>query len=216
MICGDYQLPGDGAVAVDTKKDIAELIGDIQFKAMAKKDIMAAIVNIWSKNNIAYADKDFVYKLITDDDYDRFVEKELSDYCFEKYIPENVLKELQALYVKRHGFFHRGLIRAKYYGVKLYILVENTDGVTDINSLFKWVNPRSRIMIRGNEVVGWTKGGEPKYNRVRKYPHCMQGSQLAKACLTMQLRYGCTFQFCTPEQSGKRIVELLTNYHSPT
>ena len=39
LICGDYQIAGNGSVAVDTKFSIQELIGDIQFKAMSKKDI---------------------------------------------------------------------------------------------------------------------------------------------------------------------------------
>ena len=39
LYCGDYTLPSNQSVCVDTKKDIAELIGDIQFKKMSKREI---------------------------------------------------------------------------------------------------------------------------------------------------------------------------------
>lgn len=208
--CGDYQLPGDGSMAIDSKKDIQELIGDIQFKAMGKTEIAHRIAEIWSSCEIRFLKPNDMYHLITDDDTDRFAEKEISDYCFQNSIPEGALKRFQELYVKRHGFFHRGLIRAKNYGVKLYILVENKDGVTDIDSLFRWVNPRRKILVRTNEVIGWTKNGNPKYKRVQKYPNCMMGQQLAKACITMEKKYGCTFLFCRPDEAAPKIIELLT------
>lgn len=208
--CGDYQLPSDGSVAVDTKKDIQELIGDIQFKAMSKNQIHMRIRDIAIQYCIT--ENDFlenIYHLITDDDSDRFVEKELSDYCFQKDIPEGALKEFQNLYVKRHGFFHRGLIRAKNYGVQLYVLVENKDGVTDLSSLSNWENPRRKIMVNGPEQIGFYKNGKPKYRKVQKFPNCMMGEQLAKACWTMEEKYGVKFVFCRPEESAEMILKLL-------
>lgn len=206
--CGDYQLPGDGSIAIDTKKDIQELIGDIQFRATSKKEIKQEVDKIWNDNSIR-GDQNDIYHLITDDDSERFPEKEISNYCFTNSIPEGVLKEFQNLYVKRHGFFHRGLVRAKNYGVKLYILVDNKDGVTDIDSLFRWVNPRRKIMINSNQIIGHWKNGKPRYKKVQKYPSCMMGSQLAKACLTMEKKYGCTFLFVKPEEAAPKIIELL-------
>ena len=35
------------------------------------------------------------------------------------------------------------------------------------------------------------------------------GEQLALAMRTMENRYGCSFEFCDPENSGKKIIELL-------
>jgi hypothetical protein len=29
--------------------------------------------------------------------------------------------------------------------------------------------------------------------------------------MTLQAKYGCTFVFCSPEDAGKKIVEILTN-----
>lgn len=208
--CGDYQLPGDGSIAIDTKKDIQELIGDIQFRTISKKEIKQEINKIWDNNNLIRGNQEDIYHLITDDDSERFAEKEISDYCFHYGIQESVLKKFQELYIKRHGFFHRGLVRAKNYNVKLYILVDNKDGITDIDSLFRWENPRRKIMVNSNQVVGHWKNGRPKYQKIQKYPNCMMGAQLAKACLTMEKKYGCTFLFVKPEEAALKIIELLT------
>ena len=208
--CGDYQLPRDGSVAIDTKKDIQELIGDIQFNAMSQKDIRKKLSDIGNINGIPEERMQEIFELIVADDSDRFAEKQISDYCFRNGIPEGALKEFQNLYVKRHGFFHRGIVRAKNYGVKLYILVDNKDGVADIDSLFRWVNPRRKIYVGTNEVTSWTKNGNPRYKKVQKYPNCMMGEQLAKACITMEKKYGCTFLFCRPEEAAPKIIKLLS------
>lgn len=39
----------------------------------------------------------------------------------------------------------------------------------------------------------------------------IDGSQLFTAMETMSARYGCTFEFCTPERTGERIKEILEN-----
>lgn len=265
LICGDYQIAGNGSVAVDTKFSIQELIGDIQFKAMSKKDVKLAIDKIWAELDLIQGGWSAIYHIITDDDDERFVEKEISEYCWKNKIEGNIIiqkmmekkgnvnvctkynyipypanyelykakmkeyneahknefsisyetttveAELQNLYVKRHGFFHRGLVRAKNYGVKLHILVDNEDGVADINSLFSWVNPRRKILVNSSEQIGWYKNGKPRYRKVPKFPNCMMGEQLAKACLTMQLRYGCEFHFCKPSEAGAEVIRLLTH-----
>ena len=66
--------------------------------------------------------------------------------------------------------------------------------VRSVDDLFSWVNPRLFI---------W-KGGK------QKYPAATKGAVLAKCCLTMSEKYGCEFQFCQPEESGARIIQLLT------
>lgn len=207
LICGDYQLPGDGSIAVDTKFSIQELEGDITFHAIPQKDIKQKLSEISMRDR----DREVFFHLVVDDDSERFPEKEITDYAYSIDMPEGEMKKVQELYVKRHGFFHRGLIRAKNYGVKLYVLVDNRDGVTDVKSLFKWVNPRRRVMVTDrNKIIGFNKNNTPKYARVQKYPHCMMGEQLAKACITMEKKYGVKFLFCTPEESATIIVELLT------
>lgn len=137
LYVGDYTLPTNQSVCVDSKKDIAELIGDI---------------------------------------------------CG-----------------KQHDRFRAELVRAQESGIKLYILVENKGGeightgvfnktITDLSQLHSWKNPRLFIRYKGKQ----------------KYPQATRGITLQKACYTMQKKYGVTFLFCHPDDSGKIIVELLT------
>ena len=135
---GDYTLPTDQSICIDTKRDIAELIGDI---------------------------------------------------CG-----------------KQHDRFREELKRAQDAGIKLIILVEDDGGycdrkktirndpVTTLQDLFRWKNPRLFIFQGGKQ----------------KYPKATKGATLAKACMTMQKKYGCEFLFCRTADSGKMIVEILT------
>lgn len=105
---------------------------------------------------------------------------------------------------KQHERFRDELILAKNNGIKLFVVVENKGGrigkssvfnptITRLEDLSKWKNPRSFIF----------KGGK------QAYPNATRGVSLMKACFTLKARYGCEFVFCTPEESGKKIVELL-------
>ena len=87
-----------------------------------------------------------------------------------------------------HVRFKNECIKARDCGAQLYILVENTDGITTIDEVHKWINPD--LVYR---------------------PRAITGERLEKAMKTMSERYGVKFEFCTPEQSAKRIMELLKN-----
>lgn len=77
---------------------------------------------------------------------------------------------------------------AKAAGCKLIILVENEVGISDISQVHSWVNPRAIYS-----------------------PKCVQGPRLQKAMETISERYGVLFMFCRPEESAKKIVEILSN-----
>jgi len=209
LYCGDYTLPANQSVCVDTKKDIAELIGDIQVKQMAKREIKDRVHAICLGNGIATGGEEPIYNAICDDDTDRFAEKDINDVCYLYGIPESIIASFQALYVKRHGFFHRGLKRAQNSKIKLYILIANNDGVSSLEDLFRWHNPRLDWMKYSNQIIGYWKNGKPRYKKVQKYPTATKGESLAKACITMQNKYGCEFIFCSPEEQGKKVLELL-------
>jgi ribosome-associated protein len=88
------------------------------------------------------------------------------------------------------GAEHRRFINeckaAKAAGCQLIILIENEDGISDISQVHTWINPRSVYSDK-----------------------CVQGARLQKAMETIQERYGVSFQFCNPEESAQRIMELL-------
>lgn len=106
---------------------------------------------------------------------------------------------------KQHPRFRDECILAQNNGIKLYVLIENNDGVRTINDVFGWQNPR---MHNYNKIKYMHSIG--KYQSV-KLPKSSptSGQALAKALLTMQLRYGVEFLFCSPEEAGAKILELL-------
>lgn len=205
LYCGDYTLPADQSVCIDTKKDIQELIGDIQVRAMPKKDIKQKVFKISEENHIAFDDAERIYHAICDDDTDRFAEKEINEMCFFYGISESIISEFQKLYIKRHGFFHRGLKRAQNSGIQLIILVANEDGVTELDQLAFWKNPR---MDRYNKIQYMHSTGRWK-NIKLPGSEPMNGERLAKACRTMQDKYGCEFVFCREDEQGNKVLELL-------
>lgn len=86
-----------------------------------------------------------------------------------------------------HKRFINELKLAQELGTTLYVLVENEDGIEDLDDVYTWQNPRTEYS-----------------------PNCIQGPRLWKAMKTIQERYGCTFLFCAPEDAAEMIVDLLT------
>ena len=87
-----------------------------------------------------------------------------------------------------HRRFREECKLAQYCGGQLVILIENTNGYRCIDDVVAWVNPNQR-----------------------KTAQSIEGPRLAKAMRTMSERYGVRFLFCTPEESGRRIIQLLEN-----
>ena len=87
---------------------------------------------------------------------------------------------------EEHERFRRELIKARDNGCHLYVLVENDEGIHNLNDVRRWVNPR-----------------------LIDNPRAITGDRLAKAMATMQERYGVTFCFCSPENAGEAIRYLL-------
>ena len=87
-----------------------------------------------------------------------------------------------------HNRFREECKLAQRCGARLVMLIENRNGFTCIDDVVLWINPNYRKTARS-----------------------IDGPRLAKAMHTMSERYGVEFLFCTPEESGRRIVELLEN-----
>ncbi len=200
--CGDYTLINDRSIVVDTKKDLQELISDIQVKTMPLKEIRPAVHEIFEKYGLSGVSEEKMSRIIFDSDVGRYPEKEILVICNENGFCDEAEKAFQKLYVKRRGFFHRGLKRAEFGDVRLYVLVENKNDIHSIEDLDHWQNPRAKMQR-------WvtTPGGERR--KVLKYPNAMSGETLAKALNTMQERYGVIFKFCSPEESGAMVLKLL-------
>lgn len=96
---------------------------------------------------------------------------------------------------QEHDRFRRELIGARDAGCKLYVLVENDDGVACLADLAGWVESQEDFALR--------------VQAKRR----LKGDRLAKACATMEERYGATFLFCAPEDAARTVCELLGVEH---
>ena len=153
-------------------------------------DKVADVINRKNERRIPVKMMDFVgtYNVVVDTKKD--IQELVSDICG-----------------KQHERFRDELIFAQNNGIKLYILVENefewinqkkgicNNPVNNLNDLMHWKNKRAFIWKNGKQV----------------YPNATKGSALAKACMTIEKKYGCKFVFCRPSEAGSRVVYLLEN-----
>ena len=86
--------------------------------------------------------------------------------------------------VKEKRRFREECVLANSVGARLIILVEDSR-ITEVGDLF-------------GRSIGLANG------------QIVSGDQLARTMSVMHERYGVEFEFCKPENTGKRIVELLT------
>lgn len=87
---------------------------------------------------------------------------------------------------EEHDRFRRELLKARDMGTHLYILIENDEQIRSLMDVTRWVNPR-----------------------LIDSPKAITGMRLAKAMRTMEIRYGCNFVFCAPEESAMLICRIL-------
>lgn len=107
---------------------------------------------------------------------------------------------------QQHARFRDEFILAQNNGISLYVLIENEDGITCLDDVPRWINPR---LQRYNKIKDMHNLGKWKSVSLPKSAPT-KGETLAKAMRTMEQKYGVTFLFCKPEESGARIIELLT------
>lgn len=115
------------------------------------------------------------------------------DYALVSPISIDTKKDMEEIAGEIGGASHKTFIAeckgAKDAGCKLIILVENTEGITDISQVHDWKNPRTPYS-----------------------PKCIQGPRLQKAMQTITERYGTEFWFCHPSDSAKIIADTLEKY----
>ena len=116
------------------------------------------------------------------------------DYCLPPKAAVDTKASIYELAYDRdhdHKRFRDGLIRARDAGVRLYIVVENDEGVRDLQDLRQWREDAAHF-------------AERIHARRR-----LEGTRLAKACVTLSDRYGPVFLFCAPEESAALVSQLL-------
>ena len=104
--------------------------------------------------------------------------------------------ELYSDLIQDHVRFRNECLNAQRYGIKLYILVENTHGFKALNDLHKWKNPL------------WYRYWQAKKKGSNQKPPATNLA-LIKIMYSMNKKYGVEFLFCSTEEAGAKIVALL-------
>lgn len=95
----------------------------------------------------------------------------------------------------QHERFRRECQRARVHGCQLVILIENLDGVSTLDDLAGWRESDEHFDMRGG---------------TRR----IEGKRLVAAMRTMARRYGVRWEFCTPNDAGRRVIEILSEAHA--
>ena len=111
------------------------------------------------------------------------------------------LQELCGNVCQQHERFKAELVRAIQNGIKIVILCEHGEDIKTMEDVYFWQNPRK------HRVIWKTVNGK----RVRTVvsEKAVDGNQLYKSLCTIRDRYNVDFVFCTKEETGRRIVEIL-------
>ena len=78
------------------------------------------------------------------------------------------------------------MIKAQEAGIRLIILIEHGGDIQSLEDVYFWDNPR-----------------------LLQSPKATTGKGLYKSLCTIRNRYNVRFEFCTKQETGKKIMELL-------
>ena len=115
------------------------------------------------------------------------------DYALVPPVSVDTKKDIQELAMditQEHERFRAECEGARDAGCRLVVLVENEDGVRDLDCLRKWREPEASFRRRRAKM---------RYS----------GSRIAAACATMRERYGVEFAFCAPEDAADFVLDIL-------
>lgn len=113
------------------------------------------------------------------------------------------LQELCGNVTQQHERFKAELLRAEEQGISIIILCEHGGEIKSLSDVFFWDNPR-RTDHRFIQV-----NGKPKYVYIPEHKRAISGETLYKTLSTIRDRYHIRFEFCSKEETGRRIFELL-------
>lgn len=97
------------------------------------------------------------------------------------------LGELCNNVVQDHRRFTDELKRAEEVGISVVVLVEHGGGIKSIDDVPKWENPR-----------------------LKESPLAVSGERLYKMLKAIEYTYNVRFEFCRKSETGRRIMEILT------
>lgn len=96
------------------------------------------------------------------------------------------LLELCGNVCQQHKRFCAELLRAKEAGITLTVLCEHGGGIRRLEDVKGWVNPR-----------------------LKESPMAVSGERLYRILTALGVKYGVRFEFCTKNETGARILDIL-------
>lgn len=111
------------------------------------------------------------------------------------------LQELCGNVCQQHERFKAELVRAIQSGIKIVILCEHGEDIKTLEDVYFWQNPRKHKVI-------WKTIDGKRVKTVISHK-AVDGNQLYKSLRTIKERYNVDFIFCTKEETGQKIVEIL-------
>lgn len=133
----------------------------------------------------------------------------VGDYIIAPYVSVDTKQGMEEVYgnlVQDHDRFRAECVRAMEDGTQLYILIENTDGMRELDDVRRWKNPRTGAYYsKCSFAIDAKKHG--KNIRIPSPP--VSNERLIRMMRTMTDRYGVQWVFCHPDETGETIVKLL-------
>lgn len=164
----------------------------IQIDSREKTHAISHITKYFDMNNIKY----YTNKLLVGDYQNLLNPTIIVDR-------KQNLTEIQGNITQQHLRFRAEIMKAQENGIKLIVLIEESQIKTLEDVRDKYINPRMKqwAMARKRAL---NKGLEFK----QRPP--LSGKQIYEILNTMEQKYGCKFMFCRKEEMAKKIIELLT------
>ena len=96
------------------------------------------------------------------------------------------LLEIAGNVVQQRARFIREVERCNRAGCHMIVLIEHSNRIRRLEDVIGWKNPRLKVS-----------------------PLAVSGERLFRIMKAMEIKYGIEWQFCSKQQTGKRIIELL-------
>jgi hypothetical protein len=145
--------------------------------------------------------------------YDAFDRRGVNYFCSKLYVgdymeltnPKVIIDRKQNLNelcgnvsIAQHERFRAEIERANAVGIHLIFLCEHGHGIRNLADVAGWTNPRA---LERRKIDG-------RWQTVAQ--KVMQGPTLCKILMTMERKYGVQFLFCDKDETGDRIIDLLS------
>lgn len=168
----------------------------------------------WDELGVKYLSRDEMIKLDFGDYVRGFDDGSVDGSSNVSVDTKQHLGEVSANLGKKHDVFKREVKRANDAGYLLVVLVE-TDEATCIEDVRGWVNSHCRHCTHYfRKECDPCRADEICLKHGTKKP--LQGETMAKQMTTMERNRSVRFEFAPPDQSARRICELLGVAYGPT